>query len=68
MKRVIAFVTVALALVVVARSLVGQDAALARPRALLAKVPLLDGHNDLPWTLANRADDVDRAERPGDRE
>ena len=51
MKRIIASVTVVLALVVAARSLVGQDPALARARTLLAKVPLIDGHNDLPWTL-----------------
>ena len=28
-----------------------EDAALVRARALLAKVPLVDGHNDLPGTL-----------------
>ncbi len=27
------------------------DPALARARALLAKVPLVDGHNDLPWEI-----------------
>src|SRR5579871_654526 len=28
-----------------------QDKALAQARALLEKVPLLDGHNDLPWVI-----------------
>jgi membrane dipeptidase len=51
MKRLIASVVVVLAILIAARSLVGQDPALARARALLAKVPLIDGHNDLPWTL-----------------
>jgi membrane dipeptidase len=34
-----------------AAPLPAEDAALVRARALLAKVPLVDGHNDLPWTL-----------------
>ena len=28
-----------------------QDTALAQARALLQRVPLLDGHNDLPWVI-----------------
>ena len=28
-----------------------QDTALAQARALLERVPLLDGHNDLPWVI-----------------
>ncbi len=28
-----------------------SDPALARARALLARVPLVDGHNDLPWEI-----------------
>jgi len=28
-----------------------EDAALARARALLARHPVLDGHNDLPWAI-----------------
>jgi membrane dipeptidase len=35
-----------------------QDAALRRARDLLERVPLLDGHNDLPWVIR-----VDRAAR-----
>jgi membrane dipeptidase len=35
-----------------------QDAALAQARALLERVPLLDGHNDLPWVIR-----IDRAAR-----
>ena len=34
-----------------ASALPAEDAALVRARALLARVPLVDGHNDLPWTL-----------------
>ena len=51
MTRFIASVAVALAILVAARPLVGQDVALERARALLSKMPLIDGHNDLPWTL-----------------
>ncbi|MDT8340687.1 MAG: dipeptidase [Longimicrobiales bacterium] len=29
----------------------GQDAHLARARAVLATTPLVDGHNDLPWAI-----------------
>jgi len=43
--------TVALALATDGRTLVAQDAALARAQALLEQAPLIDGHNDLPWTL-----------------
>lgn len=32
-----------------------QDAALQHARALLDKVPLIDGHNDLPWTIREDA-------------
>src|SRR6188508_1410548 len=31
--------------------LLAEDAALARARALLDRVGLVDGHNDLPWVL-----------------
>jgi membrane dipeptidase len=30
------------------------DPALARARAILARSPLIDGHNDLPWTLREK--------------
>lgn len=29
----------------------GEDPALLRARAVLARVPLIDGHNDLPWAI-----------------
>jgi membrane dipeptidase len=32
-----------------------EDAALAHARELLARVPLVDGHNDLPWTIREEA-------------
>ncbi|HET7038590.1 MAG TPA: dipeptidase, partial [Gemmatimonadales bacterium] len=32
-----------------------QDPALLRARAILREVPLIDGHNDLPWEMRNRA-------------
>jgi membrane dipeptidase len=31
-----------------------EDAALSRARAILARAGLVDGHNDLPWTLRER--------------
>ena len=30
---------------------VAVDPALQRAHAVLARVPLIDGHNDLPWTV-----------------
>jgi membrane dipeptidase len=51
MKRLIASASVAVALCFAASMLVAQDAALARARVLLSKVPLIDTHNDLPWTV-----------------
>jgi membrane dipeptidase len=45
----------AVALATAASPLVAEDAALVRARALLEKVPLIDGHNDLPWTLREAA-------------
>jgi membrane dipeptidase len=32
----------------------GEDAALERARQLLARHPVIDGHNDLPWTLREK--------------
>lgn len=37
-----------------------DDPALARAHAVLARVPLIDGHNDLPWTIR------EYKEAPGD--
>ena len=37
-----------------------EDAALRRARAVLARVPLIDGHNDLPWAIR------EYAKAPGD--
>ena len=51
MKRRFMSVAVALAVAAGASPLIAQDAALARARALLENTPLVDGHNDLPWTL-----------------
>ena len=63
MKRLIVSVSVAVALCTAASLLVAQDAALARARVLLAKAPLIDGHNDLPWTLRESfAGDLSRAD------
>ncbi len=40
-----------------------EDPALARARALLDRVGLVDGHNDLPWTLRERfAGDLSRVD------
>ena len=51
MKPRLVSVSIALALSSVAMPLVAQDAVLERARLLLSNVPLIDGHNDLPWTL-----------------
>ena len=53
MTRRLLFAAFALGLTIAAAPspLVAEDAALARARALLDSVPLIDGHNDLPWTL-----------------
>ncbi|MCY1014092.1 hypothetical protein OV079_52965 [Nannocystis pusilla] len=32
------------------------DPALQRAHAVLARVPLIDGHNDLPWTIREHKD------------
>jgi membrane dipeptidase len=32
-----------------------QDSALTRAKAILREVPLIDGHNDLPWEMRTRA-------------
>ena len=40
-----------------------EDAALVRARALLDRVGLVDGHNDLPWTLREKfASDLSRVD------
>lgn len=33
----------------------GDEALLARARSLMTQVPLIDGHNDLPWAMRNAA-------------
>jgi membrane dipeptidase len=51
-----------------------KDKALARARALLKKVPLFDGHNDLPWVIRRdkeargdvRLFDLNRVHQRGD--
>jgi membrane dipeptidase len=43
--------TLCLALSTAASPLIAEDAAQVRARALLDRVPLVDGHNDLPGTL-----------------
>jgi membrane dipeptidase len=41
---------------------------LARARALLARYPVVDGHNDLPWALRNQAGyDLDRLDLAEDQ-
>ncbi|WP_342117656.1 dipeptidase [Pseudoduganella sp. OTU4001] len=54
--RTLAFaVAAAFALPLAASAAPSGDAALAHARALLDKVPLIDGHNDLPWTIREDA-------------
>jgi membrane dipeptidase len=62
MRPLIASVAVALVLAAATLPVVAGDGALERARALLAKAPLIDGHNDLPWTLREQfAGDLSRA-------
>lgn len=39
-----------------ARSTTGKDAAYRRAIALLERIPMVDGHNDLPWVIRNDAE------------
>ena len=39
----------------------GDDALLARARAIHAKVPLIDGHNDFPWAVREHVPSLDLA-------
>jgi len=55
MKPTVLAAAVALVCCAPAASLRAEDAALVRARALLERVPLVDGHNDLPWTLRETA-------------
>jgi membrane dipeptidase len=50
-SRAVAF----LALLGLAGPASAEDAALRRARAVLARVPLIDGHNDLPWAIREYA-------------
>src|SRR5262245_9400585 len=46
-----------------AAPLAAEDAALTKARALLDRVGLVDGHNDLPWTLREAfASDLSRVD------
>lgn len=63
MKRLLIAVVLSTALSGVTAPLFAQDAELARALALLDKVGLVDGHNDLPWTLRETFDgDLSRAD------
>ena len=63
MKRRVISVAAVLALAAGASPIISQDATRARARALLEKAPLIDGHNDLPWTLREQfASDLSRVD------
>src|SRR4029079_14848029 len=51
MKSLVLAVVMMIAVSGVTPPLFAEDAALVRARALLDRVGLIDGHNDLPWTL-----------------
>ena len=51
MNPILRAATLCLTLSTAASPLLAKDAALVRARALLDRVPLVDGHNDLPGTL-----------------
>ncbi|MBB4152433.1 membrane dipeptidase [Sphingomonas jinjuensis] len=54
-----------LAALLLATPAVAQDPALARAERILARAPVIDGHNDLPWELRD-AFDADVAPIAGD--
>jgi membrane dipeptidase len=63
MKHPCVFLAVAITLSTASSPLLAEDAALVRARALLERVPLVDGHNDLPWTLReNFASDLTKVD------
>src|SRR4029079_8150260 len=51
MKSLVLAVAMMIAVPGVTPPLFAEDVALVRARALLDRVGLVDGHNDLPWTL-----------------
>jgi len=54
MKPLVLAVAVITAVSGVTPPLFAEDAALVRARALLDRIGLVDGHNDLPWTLREK--------------
>ena len=55
MKSLLLVVALSIAISDVTTPVIAEDAAMARARALLDRVGLVDGHNDLPWTLRETA-------------
>jgi membrane dipeptidase len=56
---VLSFVAVLLPFVILANAQ-GQDAALEKAQRLLREVPVIDGHNDYPWAVREKAEgDID---------
>jgi membrane dipeptidase len=51
MRRVTVKLVLAISFLAAAGAAEGQDAYLERARRLMREVPLIDGHNDLPWVL-----------------
>ncbi|MEO5819942.1 MAG: dipeptidase [Vicinamibacteraceae bacterium] len=51
MRTLLRAVALGAGMSVVTGPVLAQDAALVRARAILDRVGLVDGHNDLPWTL-----------------
>src|SRR4051812_25020133 len=55
LKSFSVFVCVALAVVALPTQQSSESALLDRARALLKQTPLIDGHNDYPWALREKA-------------
>lgn len=65
--RVMAFFLALLALVAPAFAQAPTGAELARVERILARTPLVDGHNDLPWSIReNYQNDLDRVDLTAD--
>jgi membrane dipeptidase len=65
--RMVAFILVLAALSTPAHAQAPTRAELARVERVLARTPLIDGHNDLPWSIReNYENDLDRVDLNGD--
>ena len=55
MKKILRAAAVLPALLAAAPATAADDPALARAEAILSRTPVIDGHNDLPWSIRENA-------------